>query len=295
MIKVYIGISGSGKTTLCKKEIENDKNSVRINRDDLRYAIYGLTDETYKHYFLREDFYQCEQFISDIENRIITKAINKGKNIYADNTHLKQKYIKKYYEYKVPVFLEWVDCDLELAKQRDSNRDRNVGSKVIEKQYNSYKILKKNWSEPYFHYEQINQVHNNEPCYIFDIDGTLAKMNGRSPYDYSRVSEDLVNEPIAELCRELWRNNHNIIICTGRDGVCEEETRQWLLDNEIFFDALYIRKSGDSRADYIVKEEMWRDICKYYYIDLMFDDRNQVVDHARSLGFSVCQVDYGDF
>jgi len=32
-----------------------------------------------------------------------------------------------------------------------------------------------------------------------------------------------------------------------------------------------------------------------YYIEAMFDDRNQVVDHARKLGFNVFQVNYGDF
>jgi hypothetical protein len=56
-----------------------------------------------------------------------------------------------------------------------------------------------------------------------------------------------------------------------------------------------MRKKGDYRKDSIVKEEIWAEIEKDYNIICMFDDRNQVVDHARSLGHTVLQVAEGDF
>ena len=40
-------------------------------------------------------------------------------------------------------------------------------------------------------------------AYIFDIDGTLAYMNGRSPYDFTRVGEDGVYEDVKEILDEL--------------------------------------------------------------------------------------------
>ena len=40
---------------------------------------------------------------------------------------------------------------------------------------------------------------------------------------------------------------------------------------------------------------MWKEIIKNYYIVAMIDDRKQVVDHARKLGFTVLQVDEGNF
>jgi len=46
---------------------------------------------------------------------------------------------------------------------------------------------------------------------------------------------------------------------------------------------------------FTVKEEMWRKIIETNYIVSMYDDRNQVVNHARSLGFTVCQVADGNF
>lgn len=293
MIRVYIGISGSGKTTRCLKDLAEDPNGVRVNRDDLRSAVFGDT----KSYYDREDLYKCEQFITDLEERIINRAISKGKNVYADNTHLRQKYIKKYYQYGVPVELVWFDVDLNVCVLRDKLRNREVGSDIIRTQYDKYIILRSNWSDVV---AQTKSTIENDPtlpkCVIFDIDGTLAKMNGRSPYEYGRVGEDLVNIPIAEVCRRYWEDDDIlVIICTGRDGSAESKTREWLINNNIYFDALYIRKEGDNRADWIVKEDMWRDICKHHYITVMYDDRNQVVDHARSLGFTVCQVDYGDF
>lgn len=34
------------------------------------------------------------------------------------------------------------------------------------------------------------------PAIIVDIDGTLANMEGRSPYDYTRVMEDSLHEDV---------------------------------------------------------------------------------------------------
>jgi hypothetical protein len=70
---------------------------------------------------------------------------------------------------------------------------------------------------------------------------------------------------------------------------------RWLDVNGINYEWILMREEADKRADYIVKEEMWKKICNDYYIEAMFDDRNQVVNHARKLGFNVFQVNEGDF
>jgi hypothetical protein len=58
---------------------------------------------------------------------------------------------------------------------------------------------------------------------------------------------------------------------------------------------LYMRATGDRRKDWIVKAEMWEQIQKKYNILGMVDDRAQVVDFARRLGYKVFQVDAGEF
>lgn len=134
-------------------------------------------------------------------------------------------------------------------------------------------------------------------CFVFDIDGTLAISGGRSIYDYVKALDDTLNEPVAECLAALKIAGFDIIICSAREGTqeCLEVTKQWLKKGNIEYKSLFTRGQGDKRADYIVKEEMWREICKTHYIEAMFDDRNQVVDHARKLGFNVFQVNYGDF
>ncbi len=58
---------------------------------------------------------------------------------------------------------------------------------------------------------------------------------------------------------------------------------------------MYIRPEGDQRPDWVVKEEMWRQITKDYHIRGMFDDRLQVVRRARALGLKVFNVEYNNF
>ena len=38
---------------------------------------------------------------------------------------------------------------------------------------------------------------------ICDLDGTLALMNGRNPFDASKCDEDLLNVPVAEYIEKL--------------------------------------------------------------------------------------------
>lgn len=148
----------------------------------------------------------------------------------------------------------------------------------------------------------INKIFNNPSkpkAFIFDIDGTIALKGDRNPYDLSKVLEDKLNDCVAKCLLSIYRdpNNYEIIICSGRQGTqeCEELTIKWLEENGIEYSFLMMRQEGDMRADYVVKEEMWRKICEDFYVVAMFDDRNQVVNHARKLGFNVFQVNEGDF
>ena len=57
-----------------------------------------------------------------------------------------------------------------------------------------------------------------------------------------------------------------------------------------------MRKTGDNRKDCIVKRELFdAHIKDKYYIDFILDDRNQVVNMWRELGFTVMQVADGNF
>ena len=132
---------------------------------------------------------------------------------------------------------------------------------------------------------------------ICDIDGTLAKMNGRGPFEWMRVGEDIVNSPIRHIVNLYQGSGHTIIIFSGRDGVCEPETRDWLADNFIGYNFLFMRPKGNNEKDAIIKRRLFDEhIAGKYDVQFVLDDRNQVVDMWRKdLGLTCLQVDYGDF
>ena len=136
---------------------------------------------------------------------------------------------------------------------------------------------------------------NKPKAFIFDVDGTLAKMSDRSPYEWHRVGEDALNVPVYLVYKALKEAGYKIIIFTGRDGVCKRETLEWLKKHEIHFDVLEIRKPHNTEKDHVIKKRMLDKIGGDYEILGVFDDRDQVVKMWRAMGLTCFQVDYGNF
>lgn len=131
---------------------------------------------------------------------------------------------------------------------------------------------------------------------IVDIDGTLAHMNGRGPYDYDLVHTDLVDESVRYVVNQMFPTN-TIIVLSGRSDDCLDVTEAWLRENDVRYDEIYMRKTGDYRPDWIVKNELFQaHIAGRFRIRFVLDDRNQVVDlWRRKLGLPTWQVADGDF
>ena|SRR5688500_15528169 len=132
---------------------------------------------------------------------------------------------------------------------------------------------------------------------IVDIDGTLAKMNGRGPFDWDRVGEDKVNEPIRTLVNLYHMAGRHIIIFSGRDGCCKPQTTSWLVLNRIPFHDLYMREEGNNEKDAIIKRRLFDTHVKdNFIVEVVIDDRDQVVKMWREdLGLTCLQVAYGNF
>lgn len=127
---------------------------------------------------------------------------------------------------------------------------------------------------------------------MVDIDGTLAHMKNRSPYDYSKVMSDTLDDVVADITRKY----KIVVVMSGRPESCREDTENWLRKHAIRFDKLFMRTTGDNRKDSIVKLELYKQYVEpNYNIFFVLDDRNQVVEMWREQGLKCLQVADGNF
>src|SRR3990167_1369307 len=142
-------------------------------------------------------------------------------------------------------------------------------------------------------------IDHKIPAVIFDLDGTLANCDHRLHYvngeqkDWDKFFNELINDTvnldISELAFVLWKASIDIIIVSGRPDSHKQQTINWLDKNQIQFHELHMRKFGEYRQDYIIKQEILQDIRERYHIWFVVDDRQQVVDMWRAEGLTCLQ------
>jgi predicted kinase len=282
------GLPGSGKSTLAKKIVaENPETYKRINRDDLRGMFdNGITSQS------------NEKFVKKVRDLLIVKSLEEGKSIVIDDTNLSetnlrrisqlvQEYNKKFNE-KVEVEVKEVNTAVGICIERDALREKPVGEKVIRKMHRQF--FK---DSP----EYTTQDPSLPKAIICDLDGTLALMNGRNPFDASTCDLDLLNEPVANVLKNYKKLGYKILLVSGREDRYKEPTVGFLEQHEIAYDDLIMRKTKDNRKDSIIKTEIYTQFIKdNYFVEFVLDDRNQVVDTWRNdLKLPCFQVYYGDF
>lgn len=273
------GLPASGKSTWAKQQ-----NAKRVNRDDLRSMI---DDGKWSK--------ENEKYIVKIEQDIVMTYLGGQNDVIVDDTNLHPKN-----EAMWKVFAEQFKADFEVKDftdvslseciKRDKNRTNSVGEKVIRRMHDQFLREKEKPLNPMVFDTSLPY------CVIFDLDGTLATIGDRSPYDGKSCAVDLVNESIRELYWKMTIEDTKAIIFSGRNGDSEPETREWLENNDIRFDELHMREPGDIRKDSIIKEEMFDKFIRgKYNVIMIVDDRKQVVEMWRKLGLTCVQVNEGDF
>ncbi|ALA48492.1 polynucleotide kinase [Mycobacterium phage Lolly9] len=302
------GYPGSGKSTKAR-EIADATGAVVVNRDALRQMLHGA----WFHDTHAKDAKTFEAEVTIAERAAVQAYLKEGVSVVVDATHLEppsylRKWSKLAAQYGAQFVRVDVDTDLATCKQRDHARmlagGRYVGDQVIDRMAKRHPV--KNWpniqAPPTFDPVPVEWIDGLPEAIIVDIDGTLAQMAGRSPYDYSQVHTDTVDEQIKWLVNEMHMRNVEVLIVSGRDCSCREATEEWLRVNGIRYDELHMRPTGavdnhgNKLPDYLVKSTLFdENIRGKYNVRFVLDDRNQVVDLWRSLGLKCLQVQPGDF
>lgn len=138
------------------------------------------------------------------------------------------------------------------------------------------------------------------PCIISDLDGTLAIIGDRSPYDASRCDElDKPNKPVVECVKAMAMAGYEIVFVSAREEKDRAPTERFIRKHLPGLDwALFMRATKDHRPDEIVKVEIYRNRIEDLY-DVLFviDDRRKVVQKAwrQALGLTVFHCAEGDF
>jgi predicted kinase len=266
------GLSFSGKSTWAVEKAKELGNCVIITKDDIRKdmgadLVKGIRVKEGKVIARRDE--------------MIMKALEKGQNIISADTNFAAKvdHIKnmkalvypKYrdrYDFEVKDF---TDVPFDEILERVKKTDRPEGAKYWER-------VVKEQKDMYIAPPVVEQDKSLMPIIISDFDGTIAHMCDRSPYSGVGSENDIPNEIVCEYLKAMHEKGYAIFILSGLEDNYYSHRENWLRANGIPYDYLFMRKQGDHRKDWIIKEELFAEhIEGKYYVHAIIDDRPQMV------------------
>ena len=141
---------------------------------------------------------------------------------------------------------------------------------------------------------------------IFDVDGTLMDIEHRRVHlqngnnDWARfnaaMERDVPNYPIMHIAFDMSEQGHEIVICSARNERHRTITEKQIADCGVKFQHCFLREDEDYRPDEVFKQDVLDAlIAQDWKPDLVFDDRNKVVEMWRRNGLTCVQVAEGDF
>jgi len=202
------GLPASGKSTWAKQFIKTEGKGgawKRVNKDDLR-AMLDAGKWSKKN----------EEFVIDARNWLVMRQLENGMNVIVDDTNFNPEHEKKLRmiaeDFKAEFEIRDFECDVYECIERDAARPNGVGKEVIWRMWKESVIPKVEWPKK----------RGSLPAVVLcDLDGTLAHLNGRNPYDASTCQEDKPNMMLAEM---LQSTNMDVIFVSGREDKYRQQT-----------------------------------------------------------------------
>lgn len=144
MVKIVllVGPPNSGKTTWTKNFIGQNKDYVKISRDDLRQSLFNSWVVSHK----------MENVITELQDQLIETLIKNNVNIILDNTHCKFKYIQEVIDKfgdRCDIVFKVFDVDTHTLLARNEYRGKIDGKyipdTVMENMIDNFNELKKSF------------------------------------------------------------------------------------------------------------------------------------------------------
>lgn len=272
------GLPGSGKSTWALDQIAAHKGGAkRISTDDLRAMMDAGT-------FSKKN----ERFMLQTRDALVRLALDQQRNVIVDATHLNPVHEARLQAIATEAgasfsVQDFTDVSVETCIERDLKRSRSVGERVIREMWAKWLAPKPPAYDPML-----------TECVIVDLDGTLANIGDRNPFDASTCETDQIRTEVFHAMLGA-SNGCEVMLFSGRSGLYREQTIRWLAAHDIEYDALHMRAPEDMRRDSDVKREMYEDHIKgRYNVKAVFDDRPQVIWECwRAIGLPVIDVGQG--
>lgn len=282
ILLMFKGLPASGKSTAARGLVKSSSGWVRVNKDDIRRSI-----PDYK--FSKS----AEKVVLERENTLIREALSAGKSVVVDNTHLRSfhedrlRQLADEYGARFAIDASFLEVPLVECIRRDLLRPtaERVGADRIYEMWVNYACGGRVWLAP--------QNSDLPEAVICDIDGTVTLgPNDRSPYDWSKVYNDMPNHFVISAVTAVAKGKH-LLFVSGRSEVCRQATIKWLSTH---FDRnydLYMRPEDQLKErDSVIKLDLYRQhIEDHFFVKAVFDDRYQVVSEVwRPLGLPLFQI-----
>lgn len=250
------------------------------------------------------------RFVVALRNHLILQALETGHDVVIDDTNLRSANFTEVCNliresgFEATVTERCFHVELTEALARDAARAQPVGPEAIRNTWDRYyatlrsmtprtEVIVQNGKSQ----DPAQFVPGLPSAVVCDMDGTLAIMGNRSPYDASECDKlDSPNVPVCRCLDAMLASGSTVLFVSAREEKDRAPTERFIRACGFSPDRLYMRATGDTRKDAVVKRELFdTHIRGRFNVLFVLDDRNQVVRAWRSMGLPCFQVAEGAF
>ncbi len=305
-LTIMVGVSGSGKSFLAKQWVNKSRGElIRFNRDNIRAMLYVDVPWSKRN----------EDFTRKYEQAGVKLALRMGRNVVVDDTNCVVRTRHSWEEIAretQSIFrLVSMTTSLEECIARDAKRTgkEHIGEPIIKRQYKDFtsaSLTPRNYDLVPTNRATTDRaaLRSGEfplrlpyaPVVLVDMDGTMCNHIGvRSPFDESLVLNDAPWPSVVKMVQDLYAT-HNIIVVSGRNDTCAEDSNDWMKIHKVPVDYLLMRdvpSVPDTEIKGRILDELLT-VIPLEKIDFVIDDRPRVINMWQRRGLKVRVVYQGE-